>query len=268
MLVNTPEGAQYQRTRLGNQTMSTYLASILPKDSVKLKHPVASIERPESGGVIVKTRDGQSFNGTAVILALPPMLYPSMSFNPPLPLNNRLTGTRSFLGYYAKCVLVYARPWWVENGYTGMTAIDGGWLTISADSSDGSFSDKSLAPKQYSLTCFITDRNGDKWTQLPEDERHKVVKREIGAAFEMPKEAEDTVAVYEEQWLEEWTGGAPIGFYPPGQFFHVNPHGADPADRMFFAGTEHSPKWKGYMEGAVVSGETAAELVVKAVEKC
>ncbi len=56
---------------------------------------------------------------------------------------------------------------------------------------------------------------------------------------------------------DKYTQGA-YAFYRPGQWFTLKPILARPHGKVLFAG-EHLAEWQGFMEGAVVTGEAAAE---------
>jgi monoamine oxidase len=63
---------------------------------------------------------------------------------------------------------------------------------------------------------------------------------------------------------DRYTQGA-YAFYRPGQWFGIRPILGRPHGKVLFAG-EHLADWQGFMEGAVVTGEAAAEqLTGKAV---
>ncbi|KAL1409906.1 hypothetical protein Q8F55_003905 [Vanrija albida] len=261
------KGGQYQRTRNGNQSMSVYLASLLPAGSVRLEQPVSSVVRTRDI-VVVTTRAGATFTADAAILALPTPLYSNIRFEPPLPLLQRQAVERSFVGYYCKVILAYDRPWWYEAGYSGSSFLPDGYVGITLDSSDGVYARgldvRGMPPRQYSLTCFITDQRGLRWSQLSRAERHAAVIAEVGAAFQRPQDAAHPAEIFELEWInEEWSRGAPVALYPPGQFLLLQKASGEPTDRLFFAGTENSPVWKGYMEGAVIAGRNAAGQAIE-----
>jgi monoamine oxidase len=71
----------------------------------------------------------------------------------------------------------------------------------------------------------------------------------------------------EQPWNEEpWTGGAFTSLLTPGSWIGParlaagDQGGPGPADhgRVLWAGTEVSPRWPGYFEGAIEAGERAA----------
>jgi monoamine oxidase len=59
---------------------------------------------------------------------------------------------------------------------------------------------------------------------------------------------------------EAWIGGA-YAFYRPGQWFSVLPALARAHGRVLFAGEHLSEDWQGFMEGAVETGQAAADAL-------
>lgn len=57
---------------------------------------------------------------------------------------------------------------------------------------------------------------------------------------------------------EEFTGGCYGGFFPTGVWTSYGQALRQPVGPIHWAGTETSPVWNGYMDGAVRSGERAA----------
>jgi monoamine oxidase len=70
-------------------------------------------------------------------------------------------------------------------------------------------------------------------------------------------------AVYLNQkaWQHEKSIGGAYAFYRPNQWFKVLPALARPHGRVMFAGEHLSDAWQGFMEGAVETGEAAADAL-------
>jgi monoamine oxidase len=80
-----------------------------------------------------------------------------------------------------------------------------------------------------------------------------------------PKAA-NPVDYVEKDWSnEEWTRGCPVGIFPPGVWTQFGPALRAPIGRIHWAGTETATVWNGYMDGAVQSGERAADEVLSAL---
>ena len=61
-----------------------------------------------------------------------------------------------------------------------------------------------------------------------------------------------------------WSRGGPVGIHGPGTLLAYGPALRQPVGRIHWAGTETSTYWNGYMDGAVRSGERAAQEVLDA----
>jgi len=72
--------------------------------------------------------------------------------------------------------------------------------------------------------------------------------------------------VIEQHWIEEqWGQGCPCPAMPPGLLTEFGDVLREPFGNVHFVGTETAYEWKGYMEGAVRSGERGAAEVVAAL---
>jgi monoamine oxidase len=60
---------------------------------------------------------------------------------------------------------------------------------------------------------------------------------------------------------EEFTRGCYGAHFAPGTWTSYGEAWRAPAGRIHWAGSEYSPRWNGYMEGAVRSGEAAVEAI-------
>lgn len=68
------------------------------------------------------------------------------------------------------------------------------------------------------------------------------------------------------EWVnDEWAGwGCPCASLPPGVLDNLGGDALrEPCGDLHFAGTETAGEWKGYMEGAIRSGERVAAEVAK-----
>ena len=76
--------------------------------------------------------------------------------------------------------------------------------------------------------------------------------------------AAQPVDYVEKDWMaEEFTRGCYGAHFTPGGWTGYGEALRAPVGRIHWAGAETSPVWNGYMEGAVRSGEAAAEAIGK-----
>jgi monoamine oxidase len=77
-------------------------------------------------------------------------------------------------------------------------------------------------------------------------------------------QAPEAIACLSYDWnADEWARGA-YCYFAPGQIERLHPHLSLAAGRVFFAGEHTAPvEYSGYMEGAIHSGQRAAQQVLK-----
>jgi Monoamine oxidase len=109
---------------------------------------------------------------------------------------------------------------------------------------------------------------GRAWAALPTQGRELQLLEQLGKLFSVERLDEEFVQMITYEWpQDEFSGwGCPCTSLTPGV---LDTLGSDSLRERYgnlhFAGTETAGEWKGYMEGAIRSGERAAAEVVKAL---
>lgn len=199
-----------------------------------------------------------------------------MSFDPPLPEPKRILSERTVFGHTMKVILVYSKPWWREYFLCGFAQSSKGPISICRDSSVDS-------DRQFALTCFVTAEPGKRWIKLDPEARKYTVLEQVANMFgpacaaktglpttkdEVMNIASNPLEFFYHDWTADpWSQGCPCPVLPPGPNGVLDLASAleTSAGLVHFAGTETSMVWRGYMEGAVRSGERAAEEVIEAL---
>ncbi|KAK4504152.1 hypothetical protein PRZ48_005068 [Zasmidium cellare] len=258
MRSDSKDGGQYLRVKQGTQSFSNGLAEQLHAGSLVLMSPVRKIEQISGGTRVISARG--VFEASRVIVSVPTPLYQEIIFDPPIPEKDALSKATK-LGDYGKLIVFYRTPWWRKHGLTGMSQSSQGPFGVTRDSSvddDG----------HYSLTCFMTGGPARDWASLSPAERKKAVVQKIQQLFGKFASVEEPIHFEEQIWRnEQWSQGCPCPVMEPGgltKFQHVL---RAPAGRIHFVGTETAYEWKGYMEGAVRSGERGAQEVLLSLNK-
>ncbi|EXJ89087.1 hypothetical protein A1O3_02151 [Capronia epimyces CBS 606.96] len=254
-------GGQHLRCKTGMSSFANGLASMLRPGSIKLNNPVESITQHPSGRTHVTTRGGQEYRAARVIVSLPTPLLKDIIFSPALPALKQEYNSSVRLGYYSKMIALYSRPWWQDSGLCGLSQSFVGPVSLTRDTSNASAS-------HYSLTCFLVGESGRKWSQLPEGERRRAVLEQLGTMFGPihSDEAQNPIELIEHEWSkEEFSRGSPCPVTMPGTLSRTGHVLKRPFGRIHFVGTETADKWRGYMEGAMLSGDRGAAEVVKAL---
>lgn len=244
---------------LGNQTISKKLAEELGSKSVFLSKPVASVTQYEGGhGVVVITQSGESFHGRKAIISVPTTLYPTITFNPPLPAKKTALSDNTVMGYYSKTIFVFREPWWQNAGLSGILDSEVGPISFTRDTSIP-------ADDQWSITCFIVGERGRQWSKLSRAARHKQAWDQFSHTFgKYVNNIPEPTNTLEMEWAKQgFFLGAPCPVMTPGILTTMGTELATPFGDVHFVGTETSTVWRGYMEGAVRSGQRGGAEVVK-----
>ncbi|KAL4878163.1 hypothetical protein BJY04DRAFT_229905 [Aspergillus karnatakaensis] len=255
------DGGQYLRIRGGTQTFAKGLASSLQPGVLRLDSPVQTIVQEDDGRTVKVISNGIVYSARKVISTMPGPALKNISFHPPLPPVKRAWTESLYYGYYTKAMMEFKNAFWVDRGFCGLAQSFIGPAGVVRDSSVPQ-------DKQYVLTCFMGGDPGRNWAALSTPEREKALLKQLSKLYGISPESleEQFIRMTAYEWVhDEFAGlGCPCTSLPPGVLDSL---GGDalraPTGNLHFAGTETAGEWKGYMEGAVRSGERAASEVVK-----
>lgn len=251
-LLNTAGGAQEKRIVGGSQLISERMAKQLGKGAVQLRSPVRTIRRTK-GGVEVQTGSGK-WKAKRVIVTLPPALVGSIRFLPDLTSQRAQLNQRVPMGSVFKCMAVYDKPFWREQGLSGMATSDTGPVKLTFDNSppDG-------APGV--LLGFIEGQEARDYAGTSQSERRAAVIDSFARYF--GEEARNVRNYIDKSWAaDRWSRGCYVGFCPPGVLVGYREAIRSPVGPIHWAGTETATEWAGYMDGAIQAGQRAAGEVL------
>jgi monoamine oxidase len=254
-LLSTDGGAQQDRIVGGSVLVSEAMAVGLG-DRVHLGCPVRRIEQ-HGHRVSVTTRSGEIFEADRVIVTLPPTLAGRLEYHPILPSWRDQLTQRLPAGSVIKLYAVYDEPFWRQEGLTGQAASDQGPIKVTFDNSPPGGS-------PGVLMGFMEANDGRAAARLAlADRRAAAVAcfvRYFGPRAASPLE------YIERDWMaEEFSRGCYGAHFTPGVWSDYGHALIQPVGLVHWAGAECSPVWNGYMEGAVRSGEQAADDVLSAL---
>lgn len=261
-LLDTRGGAQQDRLVGGSQELALRLAAELAGDEgadpVQLGRPVRRLEQ-DGDGVTLHADGGAPLRARRAIVALAPALAGRIQYDPLLPAARDLLTQRVPHGSVIKCMAIYDQPFWRRDGLSGEAISVEGPVRVVFDNT----------PPQGApgvLLGFLEGRDARELSDASVDTRREAVvgtfTRLFGAAAATP------VDYVERDWSrEEFTRGCYNGYLPPGVWTAFGPALRAPVQRIHWAGAETATVWNGYMEGAVQSGERAADEALAAPEE-
>lgn len=250
-LVETKGGNQDSFLVGGAQQMCDRMAEGL---TVELSAPVRHIEQ-DNDRVTVHTDRG-SFEGRRAIVTVPLPLADRIRWTPALPTLRDQLHQRVGMGGTIKVFALYDRPFWREAGFAGEAVSTDGPIDVCFDD---------VRNGQACLLSFVVGRPARGWSDSPEGERREAILDQLTRWF--GPEAASPIEYHEADWATDpWSAGAPIATFPPGTLSVFGPALRRPVGLVHWAGTETAREFTGFMEGAVESGERAADEVLAAAQ--
>jgi monoamine oxidase len=251
-LLSTDGGAQQDRMMGGVQPLAEKLCASLG-NAVRLGQPVRAIAQSSSG--VIVTAESTVVSARRAIVALPPTLAGRIAYDPPMPAGRDQLTQRVPQGTAIKCLGVYETPFWRADGLTGQAVSDEGPVHVTFDASPA-------GGRPGVLMGFIEGNAARRLASAPESERRAAVLRCFGRYF--GHRADRPIHYVDKAWSEDpWSRGCYAGYFPTGVWTSFGKDLREPVGRIHWAGTETATEWNGYIEGAVQSGERAAEEVLR-----
>lgn len=257
-LMAVDRGAQQDRIDGGSVLIAEKLAEKLAKKqaNVLLNSPVRAIKQTAED-VTVKTRAGKVYTGEQVIVTLPPTLAGRLEYDPPLPGRRDQLTQRLPMGQVIKMFLVYERPFWRDHGLNGQVGSAKGPVKVTFDNTPP-------GAKRAIMLGFLEGNEGRKWSKKTAEERKEMFIKSLVGFF--GEEARHPIDYLDQDWAdEEFSRGCYGAHFTTGTWTAYGEELRQAVGRVHWAGTEYSPVWNGYMEGAVRSGESTAAEVLAAL---
>ncbi|MFD3003896.1 flavin monoamine oxidase family protein [Pontibacter toksunensis] len=253
-----PEEASY-RVAGGTSKLTDVLAQHIGHDRIILGSPLLSVSE-QKDHLEITTSKGVKHACRHLVLTMPPFLILSqkITFDPALPgeLVRVMGSTHTWMGESIKFAVEYESPFWRQQGYSGTVFSHAGIAVEVYDHSD-------FEETRFALKGFLS---ADASALTKEERKLKVVGQLTRLLGER---AADILSYTERVWKEEVYTSADYQKYVMPHQHNGHPLYSSPLmnGRLYLAGTETSPAFGGYMDGAVHSGiATAHRLANKTGE--
>ncbi len=243
----------------GNSEVVKELAKAIKRHrgSIHMKNEVKKI-RQDHTGVYVTVSGGDTFRASFCICTIPARTLTNVIFEPRLPDDQWDAAKQLQYARIMKTVLLFQTRFWMENKKTKFSCFTDG-------ASDFIFDSTLYQTAEYGILCsYAIGDKADDLNAVYRDNRQKLqrlIEKDLSSIF--PGARPKALAIEAQPWqADEYTQGA-YALYRPGQWFGIRAILQEPHLRVYFAG-EHLADEQGFMEGAVVTGQDAAESVQKA----
>lgn len=233
----------------GNSRLAEELGKAVGPENILLQHRVIHVDQEKLTNVRVTCDQGAVFTADAVICALPTAAVQNIKWTPGLP--SVQTDAINALQYarIGKYPMVFEERFWKAEDFDMVTDTPAHYFYHAT---------KYQTPKEGVLICYAIGEKAEVLNSVSQEQRESILLDALKPAF-------GDVRKYLKQSLKYFWGSDPsskgaYAFYGKNQWFGIMPVLKQPFMRVHFAG-EHLADWQGFMEGAIVSGEEAAEKI-------
>lgn len=221
------------------------------ESKLHLNQEVKTIENIDNHVKI--TTSNISYTGDKVIVCLPPKIASKFNFRPKLPegLIQQMAKTHTWMSNALKVGISFESAFWREKGMSGTLIGQVGPIVELYDHScvDG---------ETHSLMGFVNEGLRD----LTSSERKEKILVYLEKYF--GSEIRDHIHYFEKDWSgDRFTNQDQL------HSVYMSPQYGNPvfektymADKLLFSGTETANEYGGYLEGAIISGKSAAQWLL------
>ena len=223
-------------------------------DALHLSSPVRLIRQSNAGVEVFSDR--LTVAARRVIVATPPLLASRIEYDPALPAAQTQLLRRMLSGSAVRGITIYDEPFWRNDGLSGMSVAPDLSVPVALDQSPRS-------GKPGIISSYMFGPQAVRAAALDPAERRKIWLNALAARY--GAKALSPRAHLETDWAAEpWSLGGMIAHFAPGVLTNFGQTLREPAGRIHWAGAERATEMHGLMEGAVRSGERAADEILNA----
>jgi monoamine oxidase len=224
----------------GSQQISELLyQEIVDKVDLKLYTTVKRVKHFK-GVCTVYTNNGQ-YTSSKVIFCLSPVYLKKIVND--FPIYKKRLFADMFMPAAVKIVLVYSEKFWTRKIKVDYSVLTNCLMT------------NVLEGPGYSLVCLITGRNAIKFKKLSKTRKYKLVLEQIDYLYSYTKPTKP-LFYYEKVWNGCFAGG-----YKPGKYHDFFKLSQPVGEHYYFASSDTSSEFYGYMEGGVRSAIRVVEEI-------
>lgn len=251
-MIENKNGAQEERIYGGALQICEHLLQT-GKAEIILEAPVTHILQ-ENKTVTITTHKGQ-FKAKKVISTIPLPSVKEIVFEPALPLAKQALVDNIFMAKVIKYNFIYDKTFWRNEKQNGISLKIGGYIS-------GTFDNSLPESNKGIILAFVHANKAVELLTHNEEERKSLVAKEMQSI--LGEEAANYSFIHEYTYMHNpWIKGAYAALFPPTILAQYGIALKEPFQDIHWAGSETAVDYMGYMEGAVQSGQRAADEILK-----
>lgn len=233
----------------GNSRFADKLVEKIGIQNIKLKHLVTEIAQHD-GGVNVVCADGSSFGAESLVCTIPTYSMSRIKWIPGLP-QEKLDAVNSLqYARISKHPILFTERFWNDEAFDMVTDVYGHYFYHATKNQPG---------KKGVLISYTIGDKADVISRQNESFKTNMITETLKPAFgDVSSKIVKHVNMY---WGNDSRTRGAYALYGRGQWFTVMPVLKEKFMNVHFAG-EHLADWQGFMEGAIVTGEEAADKIL------
>jgi monoamine oxidase len=237
------------KIRGGNSRLADKFVEKIGKENIKLNHKVKEVSQSD-GGVTVLCDNNTSFNCDSIVCAIPTFSVSRINWKPALP-QEKMDAINSLqYARISKHAILFEERFWKDESFDMVTDVYGHYFYHATKNQPG---------KKGALISYTIGDKADVISRQNKEFKSKMISETLEPAFgDVSSKIIGQVNYY---WGNDTQTRGAYALYGRGQWFSVMPVLKKKFLNVHFAG-EHLADWQGFMEGAINSGEEAADMIM------
>ncbi len=245
---SSPKNEMDYKMTGGNSRLAEEFARRIGAENIRLNTLVNEVN--QSRGIVTVKTDAENFKADAVICTVPTNSLLKIKFAPALPVAQSEAAQRLIYARICKNSVLYEKRFWKDENFSMVSDTTAHFYFHSTQNQAG---------KEGILTSYAVGEKADVLASQSDERRMRIITRDLIDFDEDAPKLAKAISSYAWQ-RDQYTDGA-YALYRPGQWFGIRPILQRPHIKVLFAG-EHLADWQGFMEGAIETGEAAAQSLI------
>lgn len=246
---SSPKNEMDYKMTGGNSRLTEEFVTRIGTENIKTNTLVTEVN--QSKGIVTVKTETDSYKADAVICTAPTQSLLKIKFNPPLPSAQTEAAEKLIYARICKNSVLYENRFWKDENFSMVSDVTSHYYFHST---------QNQKEREGILTSYAIGEKADILASQSDERRMKIITQDLVDFDENAPKLAKGIASYAWQ-RDKYTDGA-YALYRPGQWFGIRPILQRPHLKVLFAG-EHLADWQGFMEGAIETGEAAAENLIR-----